>query len=90
MKYFREKEKNKIVCVEWVDSSRLPEGWFDWKDIEAPNPHVCVSVGFIAAENEKGITVVPTVADIYNENNRHTHGGMMIPRGAIIRKRILK
>jgi len=80
----------RLTLIEWVDSSRLTDGeWLDWADIEPPAPHTCVSVGFMASENGKGVTLVPTIADVEHEDNRHVYGGIVIPRGAIISKRFL-
>ena len=43
-----------LVLVEWLDSSRVGEGWVDLADIAEPNPSKCVSIGFLVRENEKG------------------------------------
>jgi len=79
-----------LVMVEWVDASRLSNSWMDWADIPDPYLHRCVTVGFLAGENESGKILVPTIADIGHEDNRHTYGGMLIPRSAIISQRRLK
>jgi len=79
----------KLVVVEWLDASRLSDGWIDLKDVPSVYPHRCVTVGFLVSENKHGKILVPTVADIEHENNRHTYGGMMIPAGAIISVRPL-
>jgi hypothetical protein len=43
-----------LMLIEWVDSSRLGEGWIDICDIREPDPHTCVSVGFLVKENKLG------------------------------------
>ena len=78
-----------LVLVEWLDSSRVGEGWVDLADIAEPNPSKCVSIGFLVRENEKGKVLVPTVADVEHEQNRHTHGGIMIPACSILSQRQL-
>jgi hypothetical protein len=78
-----------LMLIEWVDSSRLGEGWLDLSAIGEPNPHKCVSVGFLIKENERGKILVPTVADVKNPANRHTHGGIMIPACSILSERRL-
>jgi hypothetical protein len=78
-----------LMLIEWVDSSRLGNGWLDLDEIHDPDPHTCVSVGFLVKENERGKILVPTVADIKNPANRHTHGGIMIPSCSIISERML-
>lgn len=78
-----------LVLVEWIDSSRIFDGWIDLKDIAAPIPHKCVSVGFLVSENKSGKILVPTMADIEHPDNRHTYGGMLIPSATIISVRRL-
>jgi hypothetical protein len=78
-----------LVMIEWVDSSRVGEGWIDLAAIGAPDPSRCVSVGFLVRENERGKILVPTIADVEREENRHTHGGIMIPVCSIISERRL-
>ena len=73
-----------LVIVEWMDASRLNDGWIDLAAIPEPYPHRCVTVGFLVSENDRGIILVPTVGDIEHRSNSHTYGGMMIPLSAII------
>lgn len=80
----------KLVLIEWVDASRLSDGWMDIDDIPEPYPHKCISVGFILSENKHGKVIIPTIADIEHRDNSHTYGGMLIPLSAIISERILK
>jgi hypothetical protein len=79
-----------LVLIEWVDASRLSDGWMDWGDIPAPYLHRCLTVGFLVSENKDGKILVPTVGDIGHKDNRHTYGGMMIPRSAIVSEKRLK
>jgi hypothetical protein len=78
-----------LMLIEWVDSSRLGEGWIDLSQIGEPDPHTCVSVGFLVKENKLGKILVPTVADVKNAANRHAHGGIMIPVCSILSQRRL-
>jgi hypothetical protein len=73
-----------VILIEWVDASRLADSWIDLSDVPEPYPHKCVSVGFLISENENGKIIIPTIADIEHPENRHTYGGMLIPRSAII------
>ena len=79
-----------LKIIEWVDASRVADGWVDLKDIPDAYLHKCVSVGFLISENEKAKILVPTIADIEQPDNRHTYGGMLIPKSAIISERQLK
>ncbi|UFX45334.1 hypothetical protein HAP47_0000930 [Bradyrhizobium sp. 41S5] len=79
-----------LVLIEWVDASRLSGGWMDYGDIPDPYLHRCISVGFLVSENAKAKIVVPTIADVEHPDNRHTFGGMMIPKSAILSERRLR
>jgi hypothetical protein len=78
-----------LMLIEWVDSSRLGSGWLDLDEIDDPDPHTCVSVGFLVKENSRGKILVPTVADVKHPENRHTHGGIMMPSCSIVSERKL-
>jgi hypothetical protein len=79
-----------LVLIEWVDASRLSNSWMDWSDIPDPYPHKCISIGFVVSENRHGKIMVPTIADVEHQENRHTYGGMLIPKSAILSERRLK
>jgi hypothetical protein len=78
-----------LMLIECVDSSRLGDGWLDLEEIGEPDPHTCVSVGFLIKENNQGKILVPTIADVKNATNRHAHGGIMIPACSILSERRL-
>ena len=79
-----------LLLVEWVDASRLSDGWIDMAAVPDPYPHKCVTVGFLVSKNERGMILVPTIGDVEHAANRHTYGGMMIPSSAIISERRLR
>ncbi|MFI4987245.1 MAG: hypothetical protein ACHQF3_07375 [Alphaproteobacteria bacterium] len=79
-----------LILIEWVDSSRVGQGWVDLNAIGDPDPHKCVSVGFLLKENAVGKILVPTIADVGHPDNRHSHGGIMIPSCSIISERRLE
>lgn len=80
----------RLAIIEWVDASRLTDGWMDLSDIPDPYHHRCISVGFIVSENEQGKVIVPTIGDVSHADNSHTYGGMMIPASAIISEKVLR
>ena len=80
---------HELSVIEWVDASRLSDGWMDMSAIPDPYPHRCVSVGFVISRNEDGVILVPTIGDLDHATNSHTYGGMMIPRSAIKREQLL-
>lgn len=73
-----------LVLIEWIDASRIFDGWIDLKDVPDPEPHKCVSVGFLVKDNERGKVLIPTIADVQHPENRHAYGGMLIPNAAIV------
>jgi hypothetical protein len=79
-----------LTLIEWVDASRLSDGWMDLSSIPDPYAHKCVTVGFVVAENDFAKVLVPTIGDTEHTGNSHTYGGMMIPRSAIIQERVLR
>jgi hypothetical protein len=79
----------RLALIEWVDASRLSDGWMDLNAIPDPYRHACVTVGFVVAENEIAKILVPTIGDVEHRDNSHTYGGMMIPVSAIIAERYL-
>lgn len=79
-----------LVLIEWVDSSRIGDGWRMLDEIEAPEPHLCVSVGFVVKESKDAKVLAPNLADVRSDDNRQAYGGIMIPTGAIVREEVLK
>lgn len=79
-----------LLMVEWIDASRLNDGWVDWDAIPKAYLHKCVTVGFLVSDTKSAIILVPTIGDIEHENNRHTYGGMLIPKSAVVSTRSLK
>src|SRR5580698_7463948 len=55
--------KYPLAMIEWVDASRLSDGWMDLSAIPDPYLHTCVTVGFIVSENKDGKILVPTIGD---------------------------
>jgi hypothetical protein len=78
-----------LILIEWIDASRVCDGWLDLKDMPTTTPHKCVSVGFVVSRDDDGTILVPTMADIEHPENTHTYGGMLIPGAAIISVRKL-
>lgn len=79
-----------LVLIEWVDSSRLGDGWRMLDEIEAPEPHRCLSVGFVVKESKDAKVLVPNLADVRSDDNKQAYGGIIIPTRAIIRQRALR
>lgn len=73
-----------LVLVEWIDASRISDGWTDMQEVPAPQPHKCVSAGFLVRENKLGKIIIPTIADMEHPDNRHVYGSILIPTAAIL------
>ncbi len=82
--------RHPLLLIEWHDATRLNDGWMDWTAIPEPYKHRCLTVGFLASENELGKILVPTIGDVGHPENAHTYGGMMIPHAMIVSERRLK
>jgi len=80
----------RLVIIEWVDASRLSDGWIDLSAIPDAYLHRCVTVGFVVSENKDGKILVPTIGDTGHPDNSHTYGGMLIPTRAIISEKTLR
>lgn len=78
------------MLIEWIDASRLSDGWMDYCDIPNAYQHKCVSVGFAVSRTKSGVVLVPTIGDTEHPENWHTYGGMMIPTGNIIFEKRLR
>lgn len=79
--------ERRLVLLEWVDSHKSN----DWKDIElladgCDHLHIR-SIGWVIAENDDCITIVPHLSGEKNGNVRvYGCGEMTIPRVAILRE----
>jgi hypothetical protein len=48
-----------LMLVEWVDSSRLANGWMDTPAIPEPYLHKCIAVGFFDSRKRAGKNTHP-------------------------------
>lgn len=87
---FKNLSEYPLTLIDWVDSSRVGDGWVDLDEIKNPDPHRCISVGFLIRANKRGKILVPTIADVEHPDNRHSHGGIMIPTCSIVGERKLR
>lgn len=79
-----------LVLVEWVDASRLSPNWIDLADIPEPYAHRCLSVGYLIAENDEGLILVPNLGSVDDPDEMHTYGGVMIPAHAVRKRKKLR
>lgn len=76
-----------VMRVTWLDSTILHEGWRPVKDITDRRARRgatrCVSVGFVLADDDEGISLAGSV------HGNEAAGVVHIPAGAVVRRRRL-
>lgn len=76
----------KVVRVEWVDSRSVRAEWLEYDLFDEERLNVLESVGFLASEDDERIILVSC-------NDPHMEkysGGIIIPKVAIVKRKILK
>lgn len=71
-----------IVLVKWEDAFGCPEGWQMLDEVERKTSFV-QSVGFVAAETETTLTIVPHVGGL-NRETQQAAGAITLPKRQII------
>lgn len=81
----RPSKKHYRVEVEWMDSTILPGGWRTIGDALSSRKAVeCNSVGFVLADDKKGVVVASCV------HGNEVAGVTIIPRGQVKKVRRLR
>jgi hypothetical protein len=73
----------RLVLVEWIDAFGCSDRWADMDDVK-PSVPICCSVGFLVAETDDALLVVPHVA--FGEHvvkEGQGCGDMTIPKVAV-------
>lgn len=71
-------KKPRIVAVEWDDAVMLDKShWQDGEWPEAPEAHLCVSVGFLVHKTKHHLQLLQTTSDTQHANP------LTIPRGCV-------
>lgn len=82
-----------LVYVEWVDSARLSDHWHDVSKVEAEQPLVCRSVGWVTSTDPVGDpqhhVLHPHVQMGTDGEPMFTYGGLVIPRPAVLRMNVV-
>lgn len=74
-----------LTLVEWEDStSMLGSTWSSLDEIAKGRPHICKSVGWVAAEDKECLTLV---AHLSGDDGG---GDLCIPKSSIVKRRILR
>lgn len=80
-------KKRRLLQVTWIDSCSI-DGAGTWKDIDrvaGMAPCRVESVGWVIAEHSDFITLAASV-----DRDDHASGEICIPKGCIVRKRLLR
>lgn len=83
MKVRRPRQHYDLVEVIWNDASDLVSGWS--KEIDADEPALALSVGFLVRETEEHIVIA---LDTDGEGNHN--GRSQVPRGMVKKMRVLR
>lgn len=79
------KRKNKLVLVEWVDSTQpVPS----WHYLSSPPPLEvveCVSVGWLIGKRKGVLMLAPNLGDIQGGGTAQASGFIRIPTAAVTR-----
>lgn len=76
--------KNAKILIKWLDSKEVINHWEHLDELEALEPAICESIGYIIENNNKFITIAQTISD------SQILGRMTIPHCAIIKKQKVK
>lgn len=79
-----------LVYIEWVDSNGFNGGWRSISEVrEAHGAADCFSVGWLAAEDDKAVTLVSHISGSIEEPRSSNHD-LTIPKCAIVRRRVIR
>jgi len=75
----------KLVRIKWLDSYGVGQNWSLVKDVVSSNL-ICVSVGYLAVDNDHVKVVVPHIAleNAAIDHEEQGCGGMSIPTQSIL------
>jgi hypothetical protein len=79
-----------LTYVKWQDSVGCGQSWAETDGIEAPE-HYCHSVGWVVAESDRSIVIVPHVSlesEFFGLKNQGC-GDMTIPKPAIVQRTVM-
>lgn len=81
-------KRGRLLVVTWIDSVTLGRGgWQRSEDVAEVEPALIESVGWVLRETSVALTLAATWDD---DSPPHVEGHMVIPKGCIVRKRILR
>jgi len=85
------KAPGKLVLITWNDAWSPRGTWYRQPDEEDCEPLICHSVGWIMRENKSGVFLASSYAHSdYNTPAGDVSNTIFIPKGCIVKKRIIK
>lgn len=79
----------KLVAIHWLDAASV-SSWQD-PDDHGLTAHPAISVGWLVHEDKVSVTISSTICfDPDNEGKYQINGAMTIPRGMIVKQRVMR
>lgn len=78
----------RLVVIEWVDSAQPSAAWQFLEDLDAPQPILCKSIGWLVYDGDEVKALAQSIGDIAKESVQ-VAGVMKIPSCSIRRIRDL-
>ncbi|HMM30009.1 MAG TPA: hypothetical protein PKD46_17135 [Aggregatilineaceae bacterium] len=78
----------KLVAIHWLDANAI-NGWQDPDDKDT-TVHEAVTVGWLVREDKVSVTVSSTIAFAPGEDKYEINAAMTIPRGMIVKQRVMR
>ena len=71
----------RLVHVRWIDARGAHSEWQELEDLREGRPCLCISVGYVLADDKERMHIVPHLCD----RPKQGCGDMVIPKSAIIK-----
>jgi hypothetical protein len=81
-------KKPKLVAVHWLDAASI-SGW-ESPDDKDTTAHTAITVGWLVREDKVSVTVSSTIAFAPGEDKYEINAAMTIPRGMIVKQRVMR
>ncbi len=77
--------KEKLVLIEWVDSTQPLPSWRHLSDLPEAKPIECASVGWLVHDDKQIKMLAPNMGDMESEENIQGSGIIVIPTASVTR-----
>ncbi len=86
----KQKMKQKLVLIEWVDSAQPLPGWRFLNDLPSLAVVHCKSVGWLVGASKAVRMLAPNLGDVVAQGDAQASGFIRIPVASIIRQVALR